>query len=125
MKFEQPYFVTKHAMERFKEHIVNLPRNEIIDIILKAPQEPKRIKGMHGVYYGGLFSGKPFYIPINMPVDHKEQNWPIVPTILGPESSLHRKIMAERRKRHKKRLLTMFTTFIPSMTGVQKTFGRQ
>ena len=98
-KFKQPYFVTRHAVERFREHIANLPRNEIIDIISRALQEPQLIKGIHSVYYGGMVFGKPLYIPVQIGLEYKEPNWPIVPTVMSDESSLHRKIMSERRKR--------------------------
>ena len=97
--FKQPYFVTKHAVERFREHIANLPRNEIIDIIVSALQNPRPIQGIHSVYYGGMVFGKPLYIPVQIGLEQKEPNWPIVPTIMSGESSLHRKIMSERRKR--------------------------
>lgn len=101
-KFETPYFVTRHAVERFREHIAPLSRNEIIDIILEALQKPRAIEGIHSIYYGGQINGKPFYIPVEIPLDYKDPNWPVVPTILGPESSIHRKIMTERRKRNEK-----------------------
>lgn len=99
-KFEQPYFITKHAVGRFQEHIANISRSKIIEIIVNALQKPILIEGIHGVYYGGTVYGKPLYIPVTIPVEHKDPNWPIVPTIMGPESSIHRKIMTERRKRH-------------------------
>lgn len=98
-KFKQPYFVTKHAVEQFQERIASLSRNQIIEIILEALQEPKPIEGIHGVYYGGMLWGKPLYIPVQIGLEQKDPNWPIVPTILSSESTLHRKIMSERRRR--------------------------
>lgn len=102
-KYDRPYFITRHAVERFREHICDLPRDQIINIIINALQTPRPIEGVHGIYYGGLIRDKPMYIPVEIPLKHRETNWPIVPTILGPESSIHRKIMTERRKRDESR----------------------
>ena len=98
--FEHPYFVTPHAVLQFQSRIANFPAHRVIDIIQQALQNPQSIKEAHGVYFGGWINGKLFYIPVSISVYPDKGNWPVVPTILGEDSSLHRKIMCERRKAH-------------------------
>ncbi|MFZ3132838.1 MAG: hypothetical protein WA125_17470 [Desulfosporosinus sp.] len=98
MEFERPYFITPHAVRQFQSRISNVPAHKVMDIIMQALQEPKIIKEVHGVYFGS-YQWKIFYIPVTVSNYPEKGSWPVVPTILGEDSTLHRKIMAVRRKR--------------------------
>lgn len=98
MEFARPYFITPHAVRQFQSRVANYPAHKVMEIIMQALQQPKVMKEVHGVYLGGFVNGKVFYIPVSISAYPDKGDWPVVPTILGEESSLHRKIMSVRRK---------------------------
>lgn len=91
--FEKPFFVSPHAMHRFKERVANLSDGRIINLIQTILQDPGMPVDMQYMdnqlvpIFRAVYNGKSFYIP----VVKGEKDWPTVPTILGEESSLHNK----------------------------------
>lgn len=93
-KFDNPFFVTNHSIERFQERIDNLRPNEIIHIIQEMLQDESGLIEVD-VYKSKLINlfrkdwkGKPVYLIIT---HNKGEDWPTVLTVLGEESIIHGK----------------------------------
>lgn len=112
MKFKQPYFVSPHAVERFRERVCDIPAAEIIKSVqaaLQGPGLPVDAEVKHGklsLIYRAEFRGREYYIPV---VSGEEGQWPQVPTVLCS----HPKFLKTRKHRSRfvteeeKRLITL------------------
>jgi len=96
MEFKQPYFITKHATERFQKRVENLRHSEILLIIqylLQEENNPKlieigKINYQSAKLYLNYYKGKSVYIPV---VNNLGKEWPTVNTIMSEESIIHKK----------------------------------
>lgn len=87
MRFEQPYYVSPHAVQRFREYIADLPE-ETIRVIIQATLQDQKQKVMVQIYdhepspiYKAKYMDIEYLIPVQR--DRKKINaWPVVPTIL-------------------------------------------
>lgn len=92
--FARPYFVTPHAVKRFQQRIANIPAADIINLIqtwMQGNPDPvdwQEWRGELCPVYRFKYEKKHVYIPIRS----GEKEWPAVPTILGPESRLHKQV---------------------------------
>jgi len=87
-QFKKPFFITAHAVDRFQERVANIPVAEIITLVqagLQVPRKPLysfrqkngRLCKVYLLKYAGISYGAPVF--------RDKLEWPIVPTILGPE----------------------------------------
>lgn len=100
MKFDKPYFVTPHAVIRFRERVANLSAKDIILTVQAALQNPgepvefEYIKGQLAPIFACTYNGFTYYVP----VVKGEKGWPAVPTIYGYGCILHEKIKKGKKK---------------------------
>jgi hypothetical protein len=89
MRFAQPYYVSPHAVQRFRQYVADLPDKTIRTIIQATMQDQKQRVTVQ-VYdhdpcpiYKAKYRGIEYLIPVQR--DKKKTNaWPVVPTILLP-----------------------------------------
>ena len=91
--FEQPYFVTPHAVDQFKDRIEDISATEVIEAVQALlNDDPPRVPDSRNPRDSDLFVGQHegvvYYVPVVEP-DEEHGDWPVVPTILGEESVLH------------------------------------
>lgn len=94
IEFRQPYFVSPHAVSRFRERVAKLPEHDVILIVqaaLQVKREPAWVFKMRDSricrVYPAMYHGIRYYIP-TLYEDRGRgpgENWPVVPTILGPD----------------------------------------
>jgi ribosomal protein L36 len=98
VSFDDPYFVTQHAIERFQDRVRKLPRSEVIMEVQHALQYPMRVveedweseyKVYFALYRQPNFSQVTPYYPV---VGEGEEKWPAVVTIKARGSVLHGKL---------------------------------
>ena len=97
IEFRRPYFVTPHALHRFRERVLallghNLPDMLIIQIInaaLQVRRDPAwTYRWGHGKErqltktYAAMYAGVRYYIAT---ARNPDRDWPFVATILGPD----------------------------------------
>jgi len=89
MRFEQPYYVSPHAVQRFRERVADLPTRTIRVIIQAALQGCRQLVG-YQIYdrqrcpvYKAQFRDKEYLIPVRIE-KRKVNAWAVVPTILSP-----------------------------------------
>ena len=102
MKFKVPYFISNHAIDRFRQYVDDIPAADIIRLLqlrLQDPGEPVQweIRGsmltpIFRWFYQREGKTRICYIPV-VP---GEGEWPAVPTILGSNSPLHKDLSAGR-----------------------------
>lgn len=90
MIFKQPFYVSPHAVERFRQRVADLPTKTIRIIIQSALQNNKqqvdvqifnrRLCPVHRARYRDV----EYLIPVIHP-ENKVDAWPVVPTVLTPE----------------------------------------
>lgn len=88
MRFEQPFYISYHAVWRFRQRIAMIPR-EAVRSVIQASLQPgcrllvgiaqSRDQGEMPVY-SGVFQTHEFYVPVIW----KRKGWPAVATILRP-----------------------------------------
>lgn len=85
--FKQPFFITPHAVNRFRERVADLPAAKIISLVQAALQDNRQVVGVQ-VYnkqrrpvFRAKYRDVEYLIPI---AKRKNQEWPYVPTILLP-----------------------------------------
>lgn len=99
--YDCPFFVSPHAVERFRHYVAELPAGEIIRIIQQNLQHPGNpiqweIKsGTLAPIFQFSYGDKKYYVPV-MPGDGE---WPVVPTIIGQGSQLHWNILRGKIKK--------------------------
>ena len=91
--YSRPYFVTPHAVNRFKERVANIPPAKIIHTINTQMQNdalPIEAEWRHKIslIYRCHYYDKMYY-PVVVSEDEKE--WPAIITVMGEESAIHRK----------------------------------
>jgi len=113
MEFKQPFFISPHAVERFRERVCDIPAAEIIKSVqaaLQGPGLPVDAEVKHGklsLIYRAEFRGREYYIPVVS--GEEEGQWPQVPTVLCS----HPKFLKTRKHRSRfvteeeKRLITL------------------
>jgi hypothetical protein len=94
VKFEQPYYIPPHAVQRFRERVVNLPTRTIRIIIQSALQGCGQLVG-YQVYdrqkcpvYKAQYRDKEYLIPVRIE-KRKKSAWAVVPTILAPDMRIY------------------------------------
>ncbi|MEG3071000.1 MAG: hypothetical protein RQM92_09500 [Candidatus Syntrophopropionicum ammoniitolerans] len=95
MRFEQPYYVSTHAVQRFKKRVANLPTRVIRVIIQIALQHSGKQLVGYQVYnrrkcpvYKAQYRDKEYLIPVI--AERKKANaWPVVLTILKPDMRIY------------------------------------
>lgn len=93
VKFKRPFYVSPHAVKRFRERVARLP-TKTIRIIIQAALQDTRQQVMVQYWnkhpcpvYRAQYLDKEFWIPV---VYQEKQDkpegeiWPVVPTILLP-----------------------------------------
>lgn len=87
--FEFPFFVTPHAIDRFREMFgEQLSRERVIDAIQSEAQRRLRVFDVERIsemLLHGTFQNRKFYIVVTK----GEGEWPSVATVLGIDSVLH------------------------------------
>lgn len=89
MIFKQPYYVSPHAVKRFKQRVANLPTKTVRIIIQAALQDAKqdRIMQMYNhrpcPIYRARYRDVEYLIPVTSE-RKKKDGWPAVTTILLP-----------------------------------------
>lgn len=89
MIFEQPFFVSSHAVKRFQERVAKLPPQTVRNIIQASLQPDRRrfvgrAQGRNSgdmPVYRGKFQSEEYLIPVIW----KIHSWPAVTTILKPD----------------------------------------
>ena len=94
MHFKQPFYVSIHAVKRFRERIARLPTRTIRTIIQAALQDNRQQVMVQAwnrrscPVYKAQYRDKEYWIPV-LRQDRAEKPegevWPVVPTILLPE----------------------------------------
>jgi len=90
MQFDQPYFVTPHAVKRFQERVAQVSAAEAIRALQAMMQDqgtPVDVDTKGRPVYAGWYESRSVYIP----VVEGEGAWPSIPTVFGEESALHGK----------------------------------
>ena len=85
--FKQPYYVSPHAVQRFRERVANLPTKTIRTIIMAALQDDKQVVQVQTYNHRPcpIFRAKYRDVAYLIPTLHdrkKQGAWPVVPTIL-------------------------------------------
>lgn len=101
MKFEQPFYVPPHAVQRFRERVADLP-TRTIRVIIQAALQGCRVLVGYQIYdhqrcpvYRAQYQGTEYLIPVRIE-KRKKNAWAVVPTILAPGM----RIYTGRRGRH-------------------------
>ena len=96
MKFKQPFYVSPHAVDRFRERVANLP-TRIIRIVIQAALQDSQQQVSTEMYnhkpcpvYRAKYLDIEYFIPV-IHERYKQNAWPVVPTILTSDMELVRK----------------------------------
>lgn len=87
--FKQPFYVSPHAVKRFRERVANLPTLTIRTLVQAALQDSKQAVGVQCFNRQScpVFRAKYLNVEYLIPVlkeMKKADGWPVVPTILLP-----------------------------------------
>lgn len=99
--FKQPYYVSPHAVDQFRERVAaDLPTKTIRTIIMAALQDQRQTVAvqMYNKRPCPVYSAKYLSVEYLIPVIHerkKKDGWPVVPTILLPDMDINK--IYERR----------------------------
>ncbi|MFZ5687860.1 MAG: hypothetical protein ACOY9Y_06670 [Bacillota bacterium] len=87
--FGQPFYVSPHAVKRFRERVADLPTKTIRTIIMAALQDNRQQVAVQ-IYnrrpcpiYRAQYRDVEYLIPV-IHEEKKKDSWPVVPTILLP-----------------------------------------
>lgn len=89
MMFKQPFYVSPHAVERFRQRVARLPTRTIRTIIQAALQDNRQQVDVQVFnrrlcpVYRARYRDVEYLIPVVYP-EGKTDAWPAVPTILLP-----------------------------------------
>lgn len=89
--FDQPYFISPHAIRRFKERIADLPSTQIIVILQAALQNPDHIVGLQTwdkkawPVYKCRYRNIDYFVLVHKNPGYE---WPFVRTILLSEMDI-------------------------------------
>lgn len=87
MKFKYPFYVSPHAVQRFKERVADLPTRTVRIIIQAALQDNRQVVEIQGYNHSlqpvfrAKYAGVEYLIPV-LEETRKKDAWPVVPTIL-------------------------------------------
>lgn len=87
--FKQPFYVSIHAVKRFRSRVAKLPTKTIRTIIMAALQdnrqivEVQRFNHQECPVYRAKYLSVDYLIPV-LREGRKKDAWPVVPTILLP-----------------------------------------
>lgn len=94
--FAKPYFVTPHAVDRFRERVAVLPPARVIEIVQEMLQDPglpvdAEIRdGKLALIYRARYAGKTVYLTVGRgDAAGEDKPWPAVITVMSEESVLH------------------------------------
>ena len=100
MKFKQPFYVSPHAVKRFRERVADLPTKTIRIIIQAALQDNRQVVEVQNYnhrqcpVFRAKYLEKVYLIPV-IYEERKKNAWPVVPTILLPGMRMNQ-ILYER-----------------------------
>lgn len=98
--FKQPFYVSPHAVKRFKERVSNLPTRLIRTIIQAALQDNRQVVGVQTwdknpcMIYKAQFRDTKYMIAVQKDLLKSGDTWPVVRTILA--AGMETKIRYER-----------------------------
>jgi len=98
--FKHPYFISPHAVQRFREEVENISSWMVIKTIQEALQNPgepiefERRDGQLCPLFRCSYEGFIYYVP----VAKGQGNWPAVPTVHGRGSIIHERIKRGKKK---------------------------
>ncbi|MCK9328183.1 MAG: hypothetical protein M0P69_21985 [Bacteroidales bacterium] len=105
MRFAQPFYVSPHAVQRFRERVADLPTRTIRVIIQAALQGCRQLVG-YQIYdrkkcpvYKARYQGSEYMIPVRIE-KRKVNAWEVVPTILSPGMRIYTERMAKHANTH-------------------------
>lgn len=87
--FKQPYYVSPHAVQRFKERVADLPDKTARVIVQAALQDNRQVVQVQNYnrrqcpIFKAQYLDKEYIIPVIFE-QRKKDAWPVVPTILLP-----------------------------------------
>lgn len=92
MRFERPFYVSPHAVDRFKERVADLPTKTVRTLIQAALQDPAQEavitgynKGVPARFiYRARYKDKEYRIVVQREM-RKQRAWPVVKTVLASE----------------------------------------
>lgn len=94
--FAQPYFVTPHAVQRFRERVADIPPARVIEVVQEMLQDPglpvdAEIRdGKLALIYRARYAGKTVYLTVGRgDAAGEDKPWPAVITVMSEESVLH------------------------------------
>ena len=94
--FAQPYFVTPHAVQRFRERVVDIPPARVIEAAQEMlqdsglPVDAEMRDGKLALIYRARYAGKTVYLTVGRGDTASEgKPWPAVITVMSEESVLH------------------------------------
>ncbi len=104
MRFKRPFYVSEHAVRRFRERVADLPTRTIRTIIQAALQDSRQ-PVMVQVFnhrpcpvYRARYRDIDYLIPVQEDRSGKKGNvWPVVPTILLAEDGLGTIVVGKRQ----------------------------
>ena len=98
--FKHPYFITSHAVQRFREEVADIPPAKVIDVLQAALQDPgepvefERRNGQLCPIFCCEYEGFIYYVPVVKGAG----DWPAVPTVHGYGSIIHERIKRGKKK---------------------------
>jgi len=97
--FEKMYFVTNHAIERYKERVSDIYTSVIIRKMLESMQDARVIKRTYrsGEIYHCRVNGCDIF-PIVYPPDHAKGGWPVIITIITAETQEGGELLRRAKK---------------------------
>lgn len=88
--FKQPFYVSPHAVSRFKERVADLPTLTIRTIIQAALQDNRQVVEVQRYnhqkcpIFKARYQSVDYLIPVFKERRKRGEVWPVVPTILLP-----------------------------------------
>jgi hypothetical protein len=88
--FKHPFYVSPHAVKRFRERVARLPAKTIRTVIQAALQDNKQTVGVQWFnrqrcpVFRARYLNIDYLIPVLKEGRKRQDTWPVVPTILLP-----------------------------------------
>lgn len=92
-QYKYPFFISPHAVNRFRERVANIWPAEVIDFLqafLQHPPRPVQLEYRDSMLipiFRGYYEGRVFYCPVVK--GEGTGGWPCVPTVNGANSPIH------------------------------------
>ena len=104
--FAKPYFVTPHAVERFRERVADIPPARVIEVVQEMLQDPglpvdaELRDGKLALIYRARYAGKTVYLMVGRgDAAGEDKPWPAVITVMSEESVIHNVLCRKDTKR--------------------------